>query len=412
MAGWRLGWPLLKVAASLHRRTLARRTHVTVVVGTLGKTTTTRAVAAALGLPERRPGSNAWSSVAARILSIRPNDRYAVVEVGVAKPGEMAAYTHMIRPDVTVVTSIGTEHRTSFRTTQAGRQEKCRMVEVLPRSGTAVLNGDDPDVRWMAGRARAQVLTYGFGPDNDVRASDVRLDWPHGTRFSLHVGGARHEVRTRLIGWPMVYPVLAGVTVARAEGISVEAALGGLAALPPTPGRLEPVPLPGGAMALNDCFKSAFETVEAALEVLSEIPARRRMVVLGRISEPLASAHRLYRTIGRRLVHIGATTVVFVGPSTGREALAAGLKRAGGTHVRLEYAGRSVVKAAEALPEDLGPGDVVLLKAARVERLERVLQALNGRRVRCGITECRAWHMGCATCPMLERGWDGVRTVT
>src|SRR6478672_9296193 len=104
-------WPLLRRLASLHRRTLARRTRVVAVVGSLGKTTTSRAVTVALGrTPHPWINLNEYSYLASALLRIRPRERHAVIEVGIMNRGEMARYAEMLRPNIVVVTSVGSEH--------------------------------------------------------------------------------------------------------------------------------------------------------------------------------------------------------------------------------------------------------------------------------------------------------------
>src|SRR5262245_32170054 len=180
--------PML-LAARIHRATLVRRTRVIAVIGSYGKTTTTRAVHAALGIPR-----SAWVDLNGNCLSLVPLAllRHArapvriAVEVGIGAPSQMARYAAALRPDVVVVTSIGTEHIQSFRDIQHLRDEKAHMVRALGTTGAAVLNGDDPNVMWMATQTRARVVTFGLGAGHDVGATDVTLDWPHGTRFVLH----------------------------------------------------------------------------------------------------------------------------------------------------------------------------------------------------------------------------------
>jgi UDP-N-acetylmuramoyl-tripeptide--D-alanyl-D-alanine ligase len=102
----------------------------------------------------------------------------------------------MIRPNVVVVTCIGSEHNRSFKTLEATRKEKSEMVAILPPTGLAVLNGDDPNVMWMRSRTSARIITYGFGKSNDVRAEDVSHDWPRGMRFTLQTADMTRVVRT------------------------------------------------------------------------------------------------------------------------------------------------------------------------------------------------------------------------
>jgi UDP-N-acetylmuramoyl-tripeptide--D-alanyl-D-alanine ligase len=397
-------WPVLGPLAAAYRRTALRRTRVVCVVGSFGKTTAARAVAAALGLRDPTRFGNARGLVATTLLAVPPGRRHAVLEIGISQAGDMARYPPVLRPDIAVVTGIGTEHNRSLRSREATRHEKAEMVRALGRDGWAVLNGDDPHVRWMAGETRARVLTYGFGDDVDVRASDVVLDWPHGTQLRLHTPAGDRDLHVRLIGRPMLYAVLAAAAVTVAEGRPLDLACRGLAALAPTPSRLQPIRLSGGAYLLEDSYKAPLETIEAALDVLAEIPAARRLVVLGEVAEPVGPVRPIYRQLGARVARLGASRAVFVAGDNGRSAIA-GAKAAGMAREALVDAGRSVRQAAAALAADLRAGDVVLLKGRDTQRLERIGLILAGRRVGCELVECDVRLIRCDTCPMLERGW-------
>jgi UDP-N-acetylmuramyl pentapeptide synthase len=397
-----LMWPLLRHVARIYRLTAVRRVHVVAVVGSLGKTTTSRAVDAALGLPVR-PGieRNAFSSIALALLGVRPWDNHAVIEVGIARKGDMKVYAKTIRPDITVVTSIASEHNRSLGDLSVARTEKSEMVRALATAGLAALNGDDPNVLWMKTASRARIVTFGFSDGNDVQATAVTLDWPHGTRFRLHLNGESREVHTHLIGRTFVYPILAAVAVGLAEGFSIDAVLAALEHLPPTPERLEPVSLTNGAFLLRDEFKSTLETIDAALDTLAQIPARRKIVVLGDVSEPPGSQGPIYRRLGNRVAGI-ATQAIFVCSKRNCERYSAGA----GVALRRDAvtkAGRDLKKALGAIPPDLGEGDVVLIKGRDTQRLERISLALMGRNVQCNIPSCNVVDsIRCDGCRMLK----------
>jgi UDP-N-acetylmuramoyl-tripeptide--D-alanyl-D-alanine ligase len=403
------GWPVLHRAATWYRRRALGGTRVVAVVGSFGKTTTARAVNAALGLPENpRLELNAFGSLALNLLGTRPGAEHRVLEVGIAEVGQMAAYADMVRPDVTVVTCVGSEHHRSLRTLAATRAEKSAMVNALSMTGTAVLNADDANVLWMAGSTRARVITFGMGPDADVRATDVALDWPYGTRFRLLHQGRAREVRTRLFGRHHVYPILAAVAAGLALGLDVERTLPVLTWLAPSRGRLQLVELADGVELLRDDHKSTLETVERALDLLAEIPGRRRLVVLGEVSEPPGSQGPIYRGLGARVAALAAGMVVLGGTF---QRYAAGATAAGMPRNRMVNAGRDVLAAAAAVRAMLAPGDVVLVKGRDTQRLGRVSLALGGRQVGCTIPECSLKNTGCDDCPMLARGWQGRRPV-
>ncbi len=405
-------WPVTSRLAVLYRRTIAREVCIIAVVGSYGKSTTTRSVVAALGDLIRNPeplGGNHRAGVARLILRLRPDDRCVVMEVGIDAKGQMAPMARTLRPDITVVTTVGSEHNRSLGTLETTRDEKADMVRALSPSGLAVLNGDDPNVLWMGGQTRANVITYGMGDDNDVRASDIRLDWPQGMRFRVHARGETRELRTRLIGRHMVYPVLAAVAVAQAKGCSLDECAPRLEGLAPAPGRMHLQRLDNGAVLVCDYYKSSYETVVAALDVLSEIPASRRLVVLGEVSEPPGSQGPIYRGLGKRIAQI-TSRAIFVGHNFQRYK--AGATRGGMPAGALTDVGDSILDAVEALRHDLGPGDVVLIKGRDTQRLDRLALALAGRNVRCTIPVCRLKRAGCDQCPMLESGWQGIPVVT
>src|SRR5262245_5405774 len=195
--------------ATLHRRFVVSRTRVIAVVGSFGKTTTARAVVSALGTRGLRPFSNSGAKLALAVLRLRPWEPRAVFEVAIDGPGQMGGYASMVRPDVVVVTSIGSEHNRAIGGLENTRHEKVAMVRALRSNGCAVLNGDDPHVRWMASQTDDRVVTYGLNADNEIQAADVELDWPNGTRFTVHAGGQAWPVKSRLFGRHHVSTVLA-----------------------------------------------------------------------------------------------------------------------------------------------------------------------------------------------------------
>ncbi|MGZ8269400.1 MAG: glutamate ligase domain-containing protein, partial [Burkholderiales bacterium] len=277
------------------------------------------------------------------------------------------------------------------------RTEKAEMVRALPASGLAVLNGDDPNVSWMKSQTRARVITFGLSETRDVRGSDISLDWPHGTRFTVHVADESRRLRIRLIGKPQVYAILAAIAVARSQMFSLNQIAPVLEALPATTGRLEPIRLANGAMVLRDDYKSSVETVDAALDVLDEIPARR-FVVIGEIAEPVGSQGPIYRRIGERIGKI-ASYAIFIGGQSGSSLVSAtrqqGLDRGNVIHAK------DVHEAIQLLNHKIGPDDTVLIKGRDTQRFDRITLALTGRSVRCGLRFCNA-YLRCTQCPMLE----------
>ncbi|MCW5978536.1 MAG: UDP-N-acetylmuramoyl-tripeptide--D-alanyl-D-alanine ligase [Bryobacteraceae bacterium] len=400
-----LARPVTQPIAGLYRRTVLRRTRIVAVVGSFGKTTTRRIVAAALGDLERdhrkRPAS--------AILAIPAGHPYAVFEIGIDSKGQMAPMAKMLAPDIAVVTTVGSEHLRSMGSLETTRHEKAYMVRALRPGGLAVLNGDDPNVMWMASQTRENVITFGMGDGNDVRASGVTLDWPHGLTFAIHARGQTRRLRTRFVGRHFVLSFLAAAAAATEQGIGLDEFASRVEAVSPVHGRLHIRRLDNGAVLLCDYLKSTHETMHAALDALAEIPARRRIVVFGDVSEPRGTPAEVYGGLGERIGRI-AQKAIFLGWRFRRYR--AGAVRGGMPNSAVVDAGESVAAATAALRGDLGPGDVVLIKGRAEQRLDRIALALEGRRVACALETCWLKEPRCNECSMLERGWEGLKPAT
>ncbi|MEJ2079407.1 MAG: Mur ligase family protein [Acidobacteriota bacterium] len=395
----RASWPVIRRVAWLYRRTLLKPTGVIAVVGSFGKSTTTRAVAAALG-PEccSKAIGNARSFIADALLRVPPGAPFAVIEVGIDGPGQMERLAHMVRPRIAVVTGVGCEHNRSMFSLGVTRYEKSRILSVLDTQGLAILNGDDPNVLWMRQRTKARVITCGFGAENDVRAIDFRCHGPEDASFSIVAGESIHRVETRLPSRQQARSLLAAFAVARyAAAVPVEMLVERLAGIEALPGRFQPIRLPSGVVLIRDEFKSPPESIHAALDALQEIPARRRVVVLGDISEPPMGMGRAYREIGRHLVRV-ADLAALVTHDFRRYASGARQVKEPECFIGL---GAEIDRAIRVLKQKLRPGDVVLLKGRDTQKLDRIALALMGRTVECKLRFCRL-SVRCERCPKLS----------
>jgi UDP-N-acetylmuramoyl-tripeptide--D-alanyl-D-alanine ligase len=400
--------PALYPVARTYRATALRRVRVITVIGSVGKTTTTRAVAAALDLPVRRQALfNASSTVPmARglLTTVRPWHRRAVFEAAIGGYGEMARLAALARPNVVVVTAIARDHWKSFKTLEGTRDEKAKILRAMGSKGIAVMNADDPNVRWMATQTRARVVLIGQAPDAEVRVSEVEYNWPSGMRFTVTVNGVERPVETRLVGRHMVFPAVAAITVAHLEGVPLDTAIARVAALEPTPGRMQLMALPGGAHLIRDDFKSSQDPIEAALDTLMEVPARRRIVVLGELAESTGNDN--YRDVGARVAAV-ADRAIFVGGGKNLKLYRTGAIAAGMDRERIDLA-RDAHEATQLLRDSLGEGDVVLTNGRWQQALGRIGLALTGRDVKCRADPCPFKQMLCDYCPFLEQEFYGL----
>jgi len=209
------------------------------------------------------------------------------------------------------------------------------------------------------------------------------------------------------MGRHMIYPAMAAVAEALEQGVPLDTILSRLQTATQSPGRLSVQLLDCGAVVLRDDVKSALETIHAALDVLEEVPAGRKIAVLGPMNVPPPHARQFYRELAARLAKL-AHLVVCV---DSYKNYGPGLRQAGMNHDSVVDAGADLARVIELIRETLHPGDVVLIKGRGRQKLERIAMALGGRQVGCTTAYCPARSAHCPICPMLERGWSKHRPI-
>ena len=349
---------------------------VVAVGGSNGKTTVKELLASVL----RQKYSTLWSEasynndigVPATLLRLGKSHQVAVLEAGTNHPGELAPLVKMIAPALGVITSIGGEHLEYFGDVAGVAQEEGWLAQLLPSGGKLFLNGDDRWSEKIAARTRPTVVRVGFGEHNDWRAAKVRLD-KNGVTFQVvapkeEFGG---EYRVNLLGRHQAVNALLAVAVSVELGLSRVEIRQGLAECQPPKMRLNYWEA-GGVRVLDDCYNANADSTIAALETLCGLPLQgRRVAVLGDMIELGAHSAAAHAEVGRRVAELGIGQLVAIGKMasvTAQAARAAGLMRV------FEFA--EIEAAARSIKKYLKPGDVVLLKASRAARLERIGEIL------------------------------------
>ena len=357
-AGWRSRFELLTVG----------------ITGSIAKTSTKEVVAAVLAsrFRTRRSEGNENNEIGLplTVLRIDRSDQALVLEMGMYLGGEIADLARIARPSIGVVTAVQPVHLSRIGSIEAIEQAKGELVEALPASGTAVLNGDDERVARMAGRTAARVVTYGFGPGREVTAEAVESAGSAGMRFVLRTPAGQRPIALPSLGRHAVQNALAGAAVGLAAGLNLDEIAAGLAIRPPAAHRGDLIRL-GDVTVLDDSYNAAPASMRAALSVLASLPGRR-VAVLGEMLE-LGEGHESgHLEVGLEAAGV-ADLLLVVGK--GARPIAEGARRAGLAPGRvIEVADRQA--AFDALRPRLAPGDVVLVKASRGAGLDRLVNDL------------------------------------
>jgi UDP-N-acetylmuramoyl-tripeptide--D-alanyl-D-alanine ligase len=341
------------------------------VTGSAGKTTTKDAIAHVLSRRFRvlksQGNFNNHFGLPLTLLALESADELAVIEMGMSHEGEIRLLAKIAQPDVGVVTNVHPVHLEFFRSIADIARAKYELIQALPAGGTAILNSDDAYVAQFGRDFAGRVIMFGSASYADVRVENIQTGSSGGSEFDVVVGAERERTRLALLGTHSIYNALASVAAAIAVGVPFRAAVGELASMVPADKRGEVVQL-GNITVVNDCYNSNPKALDAMVDALLAMPARRRIVVAGEMLELGPAAEQLHRESGQRMAEKNIDLVVGVRGLA--ESLVDAARRSG---ARAEFV-TTPEAAGEFLRREARAGDVVLLKASRGVKLERALE--------------------------------------
>lgn len=352
------------------------------ITGSVGKTTTKDLLAAAAGATRTTVAAhgsyNNEVGVPLTVCRADEDTQVLVTELGARGRGHIADLVGWLQPDVAVVTVVAGAHLELFNTLDEVAGAKSELVQGLRPDGVAVLNADDERVAAMGALAPGRVVTVSASgaADADVIARDVAVDASGRATFTAVTPWGRAPVRLPIVGRHHVGNALLALAAAAVAGADLQAGAAALATASVSTGRGRLVTTASGLRVLDDTYNANPTSMLAALAALDDLDvAGRRIGVLGVMAEIGADHEAEHRRVGAAAAEVLDHLIVVGSDATG---LADGARDRAGDDIGVDVV--DDVEAATARLEALGSGgrDVVLVKASRIARLERVVAALAG----------------------------------
>jgi UDP-N-acetylmuramoyl-tripeptide--D-alanyl-D-alanine ligase len=346
------------------------------VTGSVGKTTTKDILAHLLSTRFRvmktTGNLNNHIGLPLQLVRLEAEHDVAVVEMGMNHLGEIRALGQMAHHDLALVTAVAPVHLEFFSSLAEIARAKYEIIETLHPGGVAVLNADDDYVCQFGRDFKGKVVTFGLRRAADVSAQNVTLKGTAGSTFDLVAGSVREHVTLPLVGEHNIYNALAAAAAALQRGLLPSEIASGLAAIQPGDKRGQVLEV-AGATLINDCYNSNPKALNAMIDTLASMPAKRRILVAGEMLELGPTGESLHRDCGRHAAEKKIDIVI------GVRGLAKALAEAAcGAGVQSRFA-ETAEEAGEWLARELRPGDAVLLKASRGVKLERALEVAQDR---------------------------------
>ncbi len=311
-----------------------------------------------------------------------PADDYPeiiILEYGADRPGDIKYLLGIARPNISVITAIGDipVHVEFYAGPEEVAREKGRLIEYLPVGGFAILNNDDAFVRNLQTRTRGRVMTFGFEKGSEVRLSRfenrVHDGRPVGISFKLEHGSAIVPVRIdNAFGRAHAYSAAAAAAVGLAFGMNLVNISEALASYAPAESRMQLIPGIKYTSIIDDSYNASLIAMRSALETLKDLPAKRRIAVLGDMLEIGKYAPEAHESVGR-IVATSADVLFTIGPRSKFIAEAAREKKMKRTMI---FSFDTADEARKPIQNFIKKGDLILVKGSHSMELNKIVDEI------------------------------------
>ncbi|MBN1274549.1 MAG: UDP-N-acetylmuramoyl-tripeptide--D-alanyl-D-alanine ligase [Candidatus Aminicenantes bacterium] len=347
------------------------------ITGSTGKTTTKEFAASLLAqnfnVLKSRGNFNNLIGLPLSILELTPEHEIAVLEMGMSTPGEIKRLTEIAPPDIAVITNIGPVHLEFFKGLEHIAQAKKEILNGTKKTGTAVLNGDDPLVRSISREWKGRKLLFGFGKDNDIRAENIEQRGWKGMSFDFLFGTWKGRLEAPFIYENSLLNFLAAAGTALALGLSPEEISWNMENFRPFSNRGGIVSLPGNITLINDSYNSNPRALESVLRTLSGLQAGRKVAILGDMLELGPSGKKFHLQAGENVVKWKWDILVTIGPLS--RFIAEGAKKAGMVTDHI-FMFETAEKAADKIKSIIQDNDLILVKGSRGIQTEKIVAGI------------------------------------
>ena len=357
--------------------------HTVAVTGSVGKTTTKDLIASVLSVGHKTfstPGNhNSVIGMPLSMAQISTDSEWSVLEMGMSGFGEIERLSVVAEPDYAVITNIGTAHMELLGSRENICRAKLEILCGLRDGGTLLLSADEPLLRGIGGKNYKTVYVSTECEKADYFAKNIRVE-NNLTYFDIcWKDGEEKDLCIRPMGKHNVYAALFAFAIAHMEGLSRKEIRDGLLAYAPR-GLRQHMAQVGDWTFFQDCYNASPESMIAALDILSEYTkqsGRRSVAVLGDMLELGRQSGALHRKVGAYAAEKGIDLLVCIGAMGNQIAVGArqsGMKES--SILRMADAD-AINEIRQMLLDVLKKGDVVLFKASRGLRAERIISALS-----------------------------------
>ena len=352
---------------------------IVAITGSVGKTSTKDMVASVLSQKYKvlkTPGNyNNELGLPLTLLGLT-DEEMMVLEMGMNSFGEISLLSNLVKPDVAVITNIGTAHIGMLGSRENILKAKLEILEGLQSNGTLVINNDnDLLYKWYREQKKNQnyhIVTYGMQENSDIMGKNA-IYHEDGSECEAIVQGKSYKIHIPVGGEHFVLNALCAISVGTIFNIPMEQIEKGIEEFELTKRRMEIKHTKEGALLINDCYNANYDSMKAALDYLGKLPSQRKIAVLGDMLELGEYSKELHEKVGEAVAKNKIDMLICVGEEAKKIAKKAVEKGMEKSQISLcNYNNEAI----EILKKTLSNKDAVLIKASNGLKFIEICDAI------------------------------------
>ena len=347
-----------------YKRTLFNG-EVIAITGSVGKTSTKDIVASVISTEYKtlktKGNLNGQIGLPMTIMELEDQEKL-VIEMGMSYKGELSRLTNIVKPNIAVITNIGTSHIGNLGSRENILKAKLEILEGLNKNGKVVINNDNDLLhKWyLENKDRYNIYTYGIENTSDFVATNIKYN-ETSSSFEVMINNEKHNILVPVGGKHFIYNALCAIVVGKICNISPEKIKNGIQGFELTKRRMESIDGIGNSIIINDCYNANYDSMKAGIEYLSKIKDKRKIAVLGDMLELGEYSAKLHENVGDEVVKNKIDILITVGKEAENIAKSA---INNGMNTENIFMLRTNSDAVKILKQILTKNDIALVKAS------------------------------------------------
>ena len=348
---------------------------VVAITGSVGKTSTKDITASVLGRKYKvlKTQGNLNNQIGLPLTILKLEDHEAlVVEMGMGNLGEISNLTKIAKPNVAVITNIGTSHIGNLGSRQNILKAKLEILEGLQKDGVCIINNDNDLLNeWNRKNTNYRVITYGIDEKSDYNAINIKLD-ENSSEYDVEIDKKKYHIDIAVGGRHFIYNSLCAICIGKIFSIPIEEIKEGIEKFELTKSRME-VHKKDDITIVNDCYNASYDSMKAAIEYLGAQKNCRKIAVLGDMLELGVYSKELHEKVAPCIIENKIDELITVGEQAeniAKVAINLGMEK---KNVNAYMSNSDAINKIKSIMKD---NDVILIKASNGMNFKQIVEAI------------------------------------